>query len=80
MPKKSQGLDFGPYDKDDSEEEETGQNITPKDVKTTTKTKKNDEKKTTEKEKLQALYEKAVVSLSPEEQKEFLDSLKCAPS
>jgi hypothetical protein len=36
-------LDFGPYDKDDSEEEEAGQNITPK---AATKTKKSAQKAT----------------------------------
>jgi hypothetical protein len=35
-----ENVDYGPYDKDDSEEEEVGQNITTKDApKTTTKTK-----------------------------------------
>ena len=39
MPKKvAKDIDFGPYDKDQSEEEETDQNIAPKTVKTTTKT------------------------------------------
>jgi hypothetical protein len=44
--KVTKDLDFGPYDKDESEEEETGQNVTPKAVKTTPKT---SSKKTAEK-------------------------------
>jgi hypothetical protein len=55
MPKKvvkdnDENVDYGPYDMDDSEEEEAGQNITPKTAaKTTTKT-KNSAQKAAEKE------------------------------
>ena len=55
MPKKvakdnDENVDYGPYDMNDSEEEEAGQNITPKNaVKTTTKT-KNSAQKAAEKE------------------------------
>jgi hypothetical protein len=74
-------LDFGPYDKDDSEEEEAGQNITPKAAeKTTTKT-KNSAQKSAEKaakmERNKVLSEKAAAGLlTPEEQKELFESFK----
>jgi hypothetical protein len=73
--KNEKHLDMDPCDKDDSEEEEAGQNITPKPAKkTTTKTKNSAEKaaqKAAEMERNQAIYEKAAASLPPEEQKAF---------
>ena len=85
MPKKNakdhdENVDYGPYNKDDSEEEETGQNITPKaDAKTTTKTKNSTPKsseKAAEIEKLQSLYAEADVALPPDKKKAFWYSLK----
>ena len=55
MPKKvakdndEEHLDYGPYDKDESEEEEAGQNITPKAAAKTTTKSKNSAQKATEK-------------------------------
>jgi len=86
MPKKvakdnAENVDYGPYDKDDSEEEEAGQNITPKaTAKTTTKTKNSAEKsaeKAAKMERNKMLSEKAAAGLlTPEEQKELFESFK----
>ena len=68
-------LDYGPYDKDESEEEEAGQNVTPKAAKTTTKSKNSTQKaaeKAAAKERMEVLRAKGAADLlSPEEQKEF---------
>ena len=86
MPKKvakdnDENVDYGPYDKDDSEEEEAGQNITPKPAKkTTTKTKNSSEKaaeKAAKMERNKVLSEKwAAGLLTTEEQKELFESHK----
>jgi hypothetical protein len=86
MPKKvakdndEKHIDIDPCDRDESEEEEAGQNITPKPAKkTTTKTKNSSEKaaqKAAEEEKLQSIYAAAAAALPPEQQKAFWDSLK----
>ena len=87
MPKKvakdndEEHLDIDPCDKDDPEEEEAGQNITPKAAAKTTTKSKNSAQKAAEKaakmERNKVLCEKATAgSLSPEEQKELIESLK----
>jgi hypothetical protein len=82
MPKKNEKhLDIDPCDQDDSEEEEAGQNITPKAAKkTTTKTKNSSEKtaqKAAEMERNKVLSEKwAAGLLTTEEQKELFESFK----
>jgi hypothetical protein len=87
MPKKvakdndEKHIDIDPCDRDESEEEEAGQNITPKAVtKSTTKT-KNSAQKSAEKaakmERNKVLSEKAAAGLlTPEEQKELFESFK----
>ena len=71
-----ENVDYGPYDKDDSEEEEAGQNITPKPVKkTTTKTKNS--QKVVEMDRIEELRAKVFSgSISPEEMKEFAELTK----
>ena len=76
-----ENVDYGPYDMDDSKEEEAGQNITPKAAKkTTTKTKNSSEKtaqKAAEMERNKVLSEKwAAGLLTTEEQKELFESFK----
>ncbi len=74
-------LDYGPYDKDESEEEEAGQNITPKAAaKTTTKSKNSAQKsaeKAAEMDRIEELRAKVFsCSISPEEMKEFAELTK----
>jgi hypothetical protein len=86
MPKKvakdnDENVDYGPYDKDDSEEEEAGQNITPKPAKKTTTKTKNSAQKTAQKaaemDRIEELRAKVFSnSISPEEMKEFAELTK----
>ena len=86
MPKKNEKhIDIDPCDKDESEEEEAGQNITPKAAAKTTTKSKNSAQKAAEKaakmERMQVLKAKADAgSLSPEEQKELSESFLKVPS
>jgi len=81
MPKKvakdnDENVDYGPYDKDDSEEEEAGQNITPKPVKKTT-TKTRNSQKVVEMDRIEELRAKVFSgSISPEEILEFAELTK----
>jgi hypothetical protein len=78
MPKKAEKhLDIDPCDKDDSEEEEAGQNITPKPVKKTTTKTKNSAQKAAEIARIEELRAKAASgSMSSEELKEFAELTK----
>ena len=88
MPKKvakdndEKHLDIDPCEKDESEEEEAGQNVTPKAAKTTTKTSaKNSAQKAAEKaaemDRIEELRAKVFSSsISPEEMKEFAELTK----
>jgi hypothetical protein len=78
MPKKNEKhLDIDPCDQDDSEEEEAGQNITPKPAKKTTTKTKNSAQKAAEMDRIEELRAKVFSgSISPEEMKEFAELTK----
>ena len=87
MPKKvakdndEKHLDLDPCEKDESEEEEAGQNITPKAAAKTTKKSKNSAQKSAEKaaemDRIEELRAKVFSgSISPEEMKEFAELTK----
>ena len=83
MPKKvakdndEKHLDIDPCEKDESEEEEAGQNITPKAAAKTTKKSKNSAQKAAEMDRIEELRAKVFSgSISPEEMKEFAELTK----
>ena len=83
MPKKvakdndEEHLDIDPCEKDESEEEEAGQNITPKAAAKTTKKSKNSAQKAAEMDRIEELRAKVFSgSISPEEMKEFAELTK----
>ena len=83
MPKKvakdndEKHLDIDPCEKDESEEEEAGQNITPKAAAKTTTKAKNSAQKAAEMDRIEELRAKVFSgSISPEEMKEFAELTK----